>query len=520
MRVVGNATRVKVWACAVALALSGCGGADDDAVAMRAVDLGSPVDAADHAGDVQFHIVETFAARDKDIPFGVFLGLAPDLGTRIAANALVDLRALQQELPELLTTEFDPACGLGIDVDFTGAEAAGGLIRASAVIDARVYRCRNRGAADEQRGGRLIVQTIDVVATLGGVLEDECIAFRLEEVDLAPRGLLGRLATLFGVTERARTEILAQARASLTANPVCLDLPEGLAPLDPQFSVFALREIGAGGIGATGSGSVDLGAEKLLRLLAVAEARSAVSDGMARVVMASDGRLEIRIGDILEMRGREIPYGIDIGLDAIGPTRIGIETTLDLRGLQAQLPDLLAGETLVDICGGRVALRRLEAEAREERLIATGLLDVETFDCGRTGPGTWERGALLKAEEVGVRVELSAEVVEGCVVFRLLDLARDPPGALGQLETGSGRAEAARALLLEAVGLLLEENPLCPDVPEELAVLDPSFDRGAPQEIGEGGVGVVLDGSIEVSPRTVIDLLRLLQARGVVPAAP
>jgi hypothetical protein len=284
--------------------------------------------------------------------------------------------------------------------------------------------------------------------------------------------------------------------------------------------VFALREIGAGGIGATGSGSVDLRAEKLLRLLAVAEARSAVSGGMARVVMASDGRLEIRIGDILEMRGREIPYGIDIGLDAIGPTRIGIETTLDLRGLQAQLPDLLAGETLVDICGGRVALRRLEAEAREERLIAKGLLDVETFDCGRTGPGTWERGALLKAEEVGVRVELSAEVVEGCVVFRLLDLARDPPGALGQLETGSGRAEAARALLLEAVGLLLEENPLCPDVPEELAVLDPSFDRGAPQEIGEGGVGVVLDGSIEVSPRTVIDLLRLLQARGVVPAAP
>lgn len=517
MRASGDATCLKVWACAVALALSGCGGAEDDAVAMRAVDLGSPVDAADHAGDVQFHIVETFAARDKDIPFGVYLGLAPETGTRLAANALVDLRALQQELPELLTTGFDPTCGLGIDVDFTGAEAAGGLIRARAVVDARVYRCLNPGTADERRGGRLIVQTIDVVATVGGRLEDGCIAFRLEDLDLAPRGLLGRLATLFGVTERAHTAILARAGTTLTANPVCPDLPEGLAPLDPQFNVFALREIGAGGIGATGSGSVDLRAEKLLRLLAVAEDRSTVSGGVARVVMASDDRLEIRIADNFEMRDREIPYGIDIGLAAIGPTRIGIETTLDLRDLQAGLPDLLTGETLLDICGGRVALGRLEAEAREERLIATALINLEAFDCERTGPGTWERGALQIAEEVGLRAELSADFIESCVVFRLLDLARDPPGAMARMETGSGRAEAARALLLEAVGLILEENPLCPEVPEELAVLDPSFDRGAPQEIGDGGVGVVVDGSIEVSPRTVVDLLRLLQARGALP---
>ena len=184
------------------------------------------------------------------------------------------------------------------------------------------------------------------------------------------------------------------------------------------------------------------------------------------------------------------------------------------------MPDILAGETLLDICGGRVTLGRLEAEAREERLIARAQIDLETFDCERTGPSTWERGALLTAEEVGVRAELSAELVDGCVVFRLLDLARDPPGALARMETGGGRAEAARALLLEAVGLILEETPLCPEIPEELAVLDPRLGRGAPQEIGDGGVGVVVDGSVEVSPRTVVDLLRLLQARGVLPARP
>jgi hypothetical protein len=145
---------------------------------------------------------------------------------------------------------------------------------------------------------------------------------------------------------------------------------------------------------------------------------------------------------------------------------------------------------------------------------------VEAFDCARTGPASWERGALTGAEEVGVRAEISAELAGQCVVFRLLDLARDPPGAFAQVETGSGRVAAARALLLEATRLILEENPLCPDLPPELAILDPRFDRGTPHEIGAGGVGVALDGSIDVSPRALVDLLRLLQDRGALPPPP
>ena len=145
---------------------------------------------------------------------------------------------------------------------------------------------------------------------------------------------------------------------------------------------------------------------------------------------------------------------------------------------------------------------------------------MDTYDCERTGPGTWERGELLTTEEIGVRADMSADLAGDCIVFRLIDLERDPPGVIAQLDTGSGRAQAARALLLEAVGLILEESPLCPDLPPELAVLDPTFDRGAPEEIGDGGVGVAVDGSIEVSPRSVIDLLRLLQARGLVPPPP
>ncbi|MGI1661768.1 hypothetical protein ACRDNQ_05975 [Palleronia sp. KMU-117] len=510
----------RVWAGACALALSGCVGAADDIAATRALDLTGPVDATAYAGDVEFRIVESFKAGEKDVPFTVFLGLTPGTGTRLAANALVDLRPLQQALPDLLTGAFDPSCGLGLDVNFRQARAVGPAIEARATVDARLYRCHERGTETEKRGGRIITQSIDVVATIGGDLRGDCIEFRLEELDLAPRGLLGGLATLFGVTEKARAAILAQTRETLSANPVCPDLPDGLSPLDPQFSAFSLTEIGVGGIGAAGSGSVDLGAEKVLRVLASAKPAATGTDGKARVVSASQDRLEVRVDDTLGIRGREIAYGLDIGLAVAGPTRIGVATALDLRDLQAQLPDLLAGEILVETCGGGVTLDRLEIEGRGATLVARATLDVTTYDCVRTGPGTWERSALLNADAIGVRADMSTEVVENCIVFRLLDLERDPPGVFAQMDTGSGRAQAARALLLEAVGLLLEDSPLCPQLPAELAVLDPRFDRGAPQEVGEGGVGVRVDGSIEVGPQSVVDLLRLLQERKAEPPPP
>lgn len=517
MRNTGKGIAVGSLACACMLALSACGGAAEDAEVPRAMDPGTPVNPAFFSGEVTFRIHETFPARDRDVPFTLHLGLAAAEGTRLDANAFVDLRDLQLALPDLLTGVVDPSCGLGLDVDFENAEAQGDVIRARASVDARLYRCRDRGTDAERRGFRLLTQAIDIEATIGGDLQGECIVFRLVELDLAPRNLFGRAASFFGVTERVRETILAQTRSTLSDNPVCPDLPDALALLDPRFSAFELRAVGDRGIGAALSGSVDLNAGALVDLLALVAARGSKPEAGA---IATPGRSKGRIDGTIDIRRADVAYGLDVGLSAAGPTRIEVETLLDLRDLQSRLPDLLAGEVLLDICGGQIDLRRLEAEANGQRVDVRGRVGVETFDCARTGPGSWERGALKDAEEIGLRAELSAEVAEGCVVFRLLDLSRDPQGAFARLETGSGRAEAARALLVEAAGLLLEGAPLCPDLPPELAVLDPLFDRIAPEEIGAGGVGIGIDGSIDVSPDAVIALLRLLQARGAVAPPP
>jgi hypothetical protein len=499
------------------LALSACGGAAEVSEAPRQIDRAAPVDPASHAGEVEFRIAESLATRDGPVPFTLYVGLAAASGTGLEANALVDLRDLQIALPELLNGTLDPSCALGLDINFTGAEAVADAIRARATVDARLHRCRNRGTDMETRGARLLSQTIDVEATLGADLAGECIAFRLDDLDLAPRGLLGRVSTLLGVTEQVRTAILTQARATLSQSPVCPDLPPELAVLDPQFSGFALREVGERGIGAALSGNVDLNAAALIDLLTLVEARQ---PGIVVEASAAPGRLTGKITDSIDIDGTAVAYGLDFRLAAGGPTRIDVETTLDLRELQRELPDLLAGAVLSDICGGRIMLRRLEAEASGRRVAVSGVVNVESFDCAQTQPGTWERGALLDANEIGVRAELSAEIVESCVVFRLLDLSRDPPGPFVQLETGSGRVEAARQLLLEAAGLLLEEASLCPEFPPDIAVLNPRLDRIAPEEIGDGGVGIGMDGSIEVSPTTVLDLLGLLQTRGDRPRPP
>ena len=520
IRVTERGMIAKASAFAAALALGGCFVASDDEQPRAAVDHVATVDPASYAGDVKYRIAETFPAKSWEIPFEAYLGLAPETQTRLGGKFFVDLRHLQSAVPDLLTGALEPSCALGLDLRVEGAEADGDIIRAHASTDARVYRCRQRGTEEERRGVQFLTQTFDIEATLGASLDGACIVFRLDDLDLDPKGLLGGLATLFGVTERARAAILEKARTTLTENPVCPDLPLALALLNPRFPEASIREIGNGGIGAALSGSVDLSAARIVELLALVDQGGTQPATLTADVVSGPGRAAFRFDDSIALRGTEVEIALDVWLVATDGTRIGIEAILDLRDLQAQLPEIVAGEVLVDTCGGRITMQSLEAEAQGKNLIAEGKLSVESFDCKRTGPGSWQRGAPLNAEKVGVRAELSAELIKGCAVFRLIDLQRDPPGAVRRLETGSGRLEAAEALLLDAVRLVLEDRPLCPDLPPEIVVLAPQFDRAGPMELAERGIGVALEGSIEASPRTLVDLLRLLQARGALPPPP
>jgi hypothetical protein len=230
--------------------------------------------------------------------------------------------------------------------------------------------------------------------------------------------------------------------------------------------------------------------------------------------------VDLEFGQSVTVRGTRIDYVLDLALAAAAPTRIGVDATVDLTDLQRRLPALLAGTPLVDNCGVRIALQSVDAEAEEAAVVVTGRLEAELFDCERTGPAAWQRGATERVEEIDFRASVSAELREECVVFLLRDLDFTSQESIPAIDTGSGRVAAARTLLLEATALLLEEVPFCPALPAELAMLDPSYESGVPEEIGDGGLGVALRGSIDASTATVVEVLRLLQERGVLPPRP
>jgi len=53
-----------------------------------------------------------------------------------------------------------------------------------------------------------------------------------------------------------------------------------------------------------------------------------------------------------------------------------------------------------------------------------------------------------------------------------------------------------------------------------LVSLDPKYDQGDPQEIGDGHIGAMLEGSVDVRTSTILDILTVFQIEGVLPGRP
>jgi hypothetical protein len=497
--------------------LTGCSiGLAQEAPATRvAADVTDLVDRETFGGDVQFRISNSFEARGQTVPFDLVAGLAPVSPTRLGVQGIIDLRGLQQALPQLLSGRLEPSCTLSLDVDFHRAEADGDKVQATATVDARMFRCRDGATAVTDRGAQLLSQTIDVTATVRERLDGRCLRFDLVDLQLAPRGVLGRLANLFGVTERARTALSERAEAILRDRPICPAIPEAIAVLDPRIGAVRFTEIGAGGMAASLSGSVDVSAASLLALLAVESPQWRAPDSTE-----ADTNLALRVDDSVEVLGRDVAFGADLALTAASQTRIGFDVLLDLQGLQDRLPEISAGVGILDVCGVTITLDRAEVGADGATFLSNGRLRLQRYECERLSPDTWQRREPIGDTVIAVEADIATEVADNCVRFTLAGLEPDDAADAVLSQIARGELAAARAIVEDTARLYLDSAPICLDLPPDLEALDPRFDLAEPREIGEGGLGVALDGSVEVGPVTVVEVLRLLQERGTLPPAP
>jgi hypothetical protein len=235
--------------------------------------------------------------------------------------------------------------------------------------------------------------------------------------------------------------------------------------------------------------------------------------------VASAQQVEFDLEDTLTVGGTEVPYRLGLIMSAVAPTRLGVEALLDLRDFQLRLPGIISREPVSDDCGSRILVIELAVDAEVDVVSVTGLIETQFFECERTSETGFQRGAPTDRLSLGFSATASARLHEKCITFELLDLAVTP---LQEIEDRNltEDLQAMRVILLEVAGRFLEERPLCPELPPELASLDPVYDSGGPREIEDGGLGLHLNGSMDVSTTTILNILRVLQGAGIVFGAP
>ncbi len=229
---------------------------------------------------------------------------------------------------------------------------------------------------------------------------------------------------------------------------------------------------------------------------------------------------EFDIEDTLVVGATEIDYGLNLVMTAVSPTRVGVEAALDFSDLQTRLPGLLSEEPILDSCGSRTDLSEFVVEAQGEIVSLSGKLDTQFFECTKTRENVFARGEPTDRWIFGFSASATARFSDKCVTYELVDAVVQPLEQLRDIEGFVEDVEALRVILLEVAGRFLSQRPFCPAFPEEFEPLDPVYESGGPREIGDGGLGAYLKGSIDTSTATIIGILHVLQEEGVVPGPP
>lgn len=265
-------------------ALVGCSGKEEgripeplDPKALEAaVQRGTGIEPSVYAGELSMKVPVNLPSEQEPVPVVLYAGLSGQTETRLAMNGFLDLRSVQARLPARVSGVLHETCKHELALKLDDLFADGDSVRASGTVRAKLFSCNRRDPENEKQGFRWLTQDVDIEATARADVVGQCIRFSLVDLELDPRGLLGGIANLFGVSDLARRVVLEEAEAFLNENRVCPDLPAELGPLQPDLTSGGVREIGDRGIGAELSGSVDTSASTLISLLAVVEQRDIV----------------------------------------------------------------------------------------------------------------------------------------------------------------------------------------------------------------------------------------------------
>lgn len=226
------------------------------------------------------------------------------------------------------------------------------------------------------------------------------------------------------------------------------------------------------------------------------------------------GDVAFRIGDELPTANGPLPLVLYLGLTPETDTRLLINGIVDLRPAQAELQRLLSG-IVEEKCERQIKLNFHGAKAETDGVRARGTVQVAFYACDGANTASETRGALRAVHTIDAEAVLTAQLRGQCVQFSLRELDLVPRGVMGAVVRFFGSSDHIRAAVLRKANAVLSNNSICPTLPREVTALSPRFYGGSVREIGEGGIGVQLSGSIDISAPALIDLLIAAKDRGL-----
>lgn len=199
----------------------------------------------------------------------------------------------------------------------------------------------------------------------------------------------------------------------------------------------------------------------------------------------------------------------EIYLDAVGQTRVAVKVAGNLRDLQRRLPQLFS-DVLEDSCERRIAYQLDTAIAKEDGIEATGRVQVMRFLCN----STQDRRVRLINQTIRIEARIGGGIVENCIQGRLERLQLDLSGLVGGVLNLTGLTERVSRRILADINGVLNDDKNCLDLPEALKAVDTVLTSGGFRDFGDGELGFVIKGRVEVTAQHMIDLIEVLARDG------
>jgi hypothetical protein len=231
-------------------------------------------------------------------------------------------------------------------------------------------------------------------------------------------------------------------------------------------------------------------------------------------VAAATGALAqapIRFTHVVNQGDLTLPVATELFLRPVSNDLIDVKVAGDLGPLQAELPAILS-RVIEDSCRRRIGLEIREVRAEGDAVRLDGRIQFLRYRC--RDPEDFGTRRQLFHNTTEIDALLGGQVADDCLHLRLDELSLEPGGVAGGILNATGMTGRISERAREALNDSLQNRVRCIDLPDALDRIDTRLRGGGLRDFGDGRMGFVVTGTIDVRASNVVDLVRLLARNG------